>query len=53
MAFLALIVLIISPKTVGAKHIANKKKKIITIALKKEIIKNHEREVCVVDLASQ
>ena len=42
-----------SPKKVSAKHRANKKKKIIMIELKKEIIKNHERGVCVVDLVSQ
>ena len=48
MAFLALF----CPK-VSAKDSANKEKKIITIELKKEIIKNHERGVHVVDLASQ
>ena len=42
-----------SLKKFNAKHRANKKKKIITIDLKKEIIINHERGVCVVDLASQ
>ena len=42
-----------NPKKISAKHSANKKKKIITIELKKEIIENHGREVHVVDLASQ
>ena len=41
------------PKKVTAKHSANKKKKIITIELKKEIIENHERGMHVVNLASQ
>ena len=41
-----------SLQKISAKHSATKKKKIITIKLKKEIIKNHERGVCVVDLAS-
>ena len=41
--------LAINPKKVSA----NKKKKIITIDLKKEIIENHERGMRVVDLASQ
>ena len=35
-----------SPEKVSAKHSANKKKKIITTELTKEIIKNHERGVC-------
>ena len=39
-----------SLKKVSAKH---RKKKIITIELKKEIIENHERGVFIVDLASQ
>ena len=42
-----------SPKKFGAKHSADKKNKIITIELRKEIIKHLERRVCVVDLASQ
>ena len=41
-----------SSKKVSAKQSA-KKKKIITIELKKEVITNHKRGVCVVDLTSQ
>ena len=41
------------PKKVSAKHSANNKKNIITIELKKEIIKNHETGERIVDLASQ
>ena len=45
--------LAISLKKVNAKYNASKKKKIITIELKKEIIKHHERGAHVVDFASQ
>ena len=39
-----------SLKKVSAKYSADKKKKLIIIELKKEIIKNHGREVKVVDM---
>ena len=39
-----------SLEKVSAKHSANKKKKIITIELKKEIMENQQGGVCVVDL---
>ena len=42
-----------SLKKISAKHSADKKKKIILIKLKKEIIENHGKGVHVVDLASQ
>ena len=45
--------LAISLKKVSKKHSANKKKKIITVELKKKISGNHERGMRVVDLASQ
>ena len=35
-----------SPKKVSAMYSADKKKKIITIELKKKIIENHERSAC-------
>ena len=42
-----------SPKKISAKYSADKKEKLITIELKKKIIKKHGRGVHVVDLASQ
>ena len=42
-----------SPKKVNAEYRANKKQKLITIELKKEIIKKHGREVHVMGLACQ
>ena len=42
-----------SLKKFSTKHFANKKKKIITIELKKEIIKYYERGMSIVDLANK
>ena len=42
-----------SPKKVSVKYSVNKKKNIIMVELKKEIIENHERGVRVVDLTTQ
>ncbi|XP_052825073.1 uncharacterized protein LOC128248298 [Octopus bimaculoides] len=51
--FLRLVVLAIGPKKVSVKNNAEKKKKLITIELKKEIIVKHEKGVRVMDIARQ
>ena len=44
--FVVIVVLAMSAKKVSAKHSTDKKKRLITIVLKKEIVKNHDRGVC-------